>query len=88
MRFGFPSGYVADALQGLEVLVELGRGTDPRLAATVQLLLGKQDRQGRWRNEYGYRGKLWSDPDPPHGPSKWVTLRACRALKGALRAAR
>jgi hypothetical protein len=31
LRFGFPSGYVADALQGLEVLVELGYGRDERL---------------------------------------------------------
>ena len=59
MRFGFPSGYIADALQGLEVLVELGRGSDRRLAPTVELLLGKQDAQGRWRNEYGYRDRLW-----------------------------
>ena len=87
-HFGFPSGYVADALQGLEVLVEMGRGRDPRLAPTVELVLGKQDEQGRWRNEHAYRGKLWSNTCPPRAPSKWVTLRACRALKGAVGAAR
>ncbi len=87
-QFGFPSGYVADALQGLEVLVELGHGKDPRLAPTVDLVLGKQNEQGRWRNESGYRGKLWVDLDPPRMPSKWVTLRACRALKGAYRPSR
>ncbi|MEP6758373.1 MAG: nitrogen fixation protein NifH [Actinomycetota bacterium] len=87
-RFGFPSGYVADALQGLEVLVEVSHGRDPRLAPTVELVLGKQDDHGRWRNEHGYRGKLWVDTDPPRAPSKWVTLRACRALKGAVHAPR
>ena len=35
-----------------------------------------------------YRGKLWVDTDPPRAPSKWVTLRACRALKGAVHARR
>jgi len=87
-RFGFPSAYVADALQGLEVLVEMGHGRDQRLTPTVDLVLGKQDEHGRWRNEHAYRGKLWVDTDPPRAPSKWVTLRACRALKGAVHARR
>ena len=86
-RFGFPLGYVADALQGLEALVELGRGRDRRLAPAVELVLGKQDADGRWQNERAHQGKLWANT-PPHTPSKWVTLRACRALKGAFRAAR
>jgi hypothetical protein len=82
-KLGFPSGYVADVLQVLEVLAELGHGRDPRLGDTIDLVLGKQDREGRWRNEYPYRGKLWADVDEPRGPSKWVTLRACAVLKAA-----
>ncbi len=81
---GFPSGYVADILQVLEVLAELGHAGDPRLEQALAWLLGKQDEHGRWRNEYPYRGKLWADVDPPGGPSKWVTLRACRVLRAAL----
>jgi hypothetical protein len=83
-QLGFPLGFVADALQGLEVAVELGRGRDPRLRPTVEMVLAKQDAQGRWRNEYPYRGKLWADVDEPRRPSKWVTLRACRALRGSV----
>ena len=82
-RFGFPSGYVADVLQNLEVLAELGHAKDPRLGHAIELVLSKQDRQGRWRNEHPYRGRLWTDVDPHRGPSKWVTLRACRVLKSA-----
>jgi hypothetical protein len=81
-QLGFPQGFVADALQGLEALVELGHGRDPRLEPTVSLVLAKQDAYGRWRNEYPYRGKLWAEVDEPRRPSKWVTLRACRALRG------
>lgn len=83
-RFGFPSGYVADALQNLEVLAELGHGRDPRLANAIELVVSKQDPDGRWKNEYPYRGKLWLDVDRPGAPSKWVTLRACTVLKAAL----
>jgi hypothetical protein len=81
-RFGFPSGYVADVLQNLEVLCELGYGGDPRLERAIGEVVAKQDPQGRWRNEYAYNGKTWIDIERQGKPSKWVTLRACRVLKG------
>lgn len=83
-KLGFPSGYVADVLQNLEALSELGHAKDPRLGSAIELVLSKQGRDGRWRNEYPYRGKLWADVDGPRAKSKWVTLRACSVLKAAL----
>lgn len=83
-RLGFPSGYVADMLQNLEVLAELGHARDPRLARAIDLVLSKQDRDGRWRNEQPYRGKTWVPVERWGGSSKWVTLRACGVLKQAL----
>lgn len=83
-KLGFPSGYVADVLQNLEVLAELGRASDPRLEHATEWLLAKQDEQGRWRNEYRYAGKLWAEVDDARAPSKWVTLRACAFLRAAL----
>jgi hypothetical protein len=80
-RFGFPLFYVTDVLQNLEVLTRLGYATDPRLAAAVQLLLGKQQEHGRWKMEYTYNGKTWVDIEEKSKPSKWVTLRALRVLK-------
>jgi hypothetical protein len=82
-KLGFPSGYVADVLQNLEVLCELGYGRDPRLAPAIEWPLAKQDGQGRWRNAYAYNGKTWVDIESQGQPSKWVTLRACRALRAA-----
>jgi hypothetical protein len=83
-KLGFPSGYVADVLQNLEVLAELGQARNPKLGNALDLVLSKQDANGRWRNEYPYRGKLWADVDRPREPSKWVTLRACAVLRAAL----
>ena len=82
-KLGFPSGYVADVLQNLEVLCELGHGRDPRLARAIEWLLAKQDERGRWRNEYAYNGKTWVDFERQGQPSKWVTLRASRVLRAA-----
>lgn len=78
---GFPSGYVADVLQNLEVLAEAGRGRDRRLRPAVEWLLSRQDAQGRWQNEAAYTGRLWTNFERQGRPSKWVTLRACHVLK-------
>ncbi len=80
-RLGFPSGYIADVLQNLEVLCELGRGRDRRIEPAIRWVLSMQDALGRWRNEYAYNGKTWVDIEKQGKPSKWVTLRACRVLK-------
>jgi hypothetical protein len=83
-KLGFPSGYVADVLQNLEVLAELGRARDARLRHATDWLLARQDGLGRWTNEYAYNGKTWVDFERQGRPSKWVTLRACRYLRAAL----
>jgi hypothetical protein len=81
-KFGYPLGYVTDVLLNLEALVEGGCGSDPRLSEAIELVLAKQDEQGRWKMEYSYNGKTWADVEQKGQPSKWVTLRALRMLKG------
>jgi hypothetical protein len=44
---GFPIGYVSDALQTVEVLVEFGHGADPRLAAAMAWVEAGQNVNGR-----------------------------------------
>jgi hypothetical protein len=83
-KVGFPSGYVADVLQNLEVLCELGYARDPRLANALDLVVSKQRADGTWRNEYAYNRKTWGDIERQGQPSRWVTLRACAVLRQAL----
>jgi len=80
-QFGIPLGYIADVLQNLEALAALGRGQDPRAQQAAEWVLNKQDERGRWVMEYSYNGKLWSDIEQKGQPSKWVTLRALRAVR-------
>jgi hypothetical protein len=82
-KFGFPSGYVSDVLQIVEVLGELGYGADPRLARALELIESAQGDDGRWKNRYAYNGKTWIDIERQGQPSKWVTLRACSVLEAA-----
>ncbi len=87
-RFGYPLGYVTDVLLNLEALAEAGCGGDPRVQGAIDLVLSRQDEQGRWKMEYSYQGKMWIDIEKKGRPSKWVTLRALRALKLAAAAER
>ena len=80
-KFGYPLGYVTDVLLNVEALAEAGCGPDPRVQRAIDLVLSQQDDQGRWTMAYGYHGKMWADVEKKGQPSKWVTLRALRALK-------
>jgi hypothetical protein len=80
-KFGYPLGYVTDVLLNLEALAEAGHGDGPCLREAVELVLAKQNEQGRWKMEYSYNGKMWADVEQKGQPSKWVTLRAVRMLK-------
>ncbi len=82
-KLGFPLSYWSDVLETTAVLVELGYGDDPRLTNALQLILSKQDAQGRWKLENALSGKMWADIEEKGKPSKWVTLRALRVLKRA-----
>jgi hypothetical protein len=79
-KFGFPVFYVTDLLQLVEALILVGKGDDPRLRNSFDLILGKQDSQGRWPLEYAYIGKMWVEFGEKKKPNKWVTIRAHKVL--------
>jgi hypothetical protein len=83
-QFRFPSFWGSDILQIAETFAGLGYGADPRLSDTLDLILSKQDEQGRWPLEYiDYNHKMWVKYGSRGKPNKWVTLRVLRALKRA-----
>jgi hypothetical protein len=82
-KLGFPLSYWSDVLETISNLVELGFGKDPRLVSGLNWIVGKQNDEGRWKLENSLNGKMWVDIETKGRPSKWVTLRALRVLKGA-----
>jgi hypothetical protein len=80
-KFGFPVFYITDLLQNVDALARLGFAGDPRLANAIELILEKQDQDGRWALDFDYTGKTWVDFGKKKQPNKWVTLRVLRALK-------
>lgn len=80
---GFPLSYWSDALETLANLIDLGYAADPRLQAGLEWLESKRAPDGRWKLENNLNKKMWVDIETQGKPSKWVTLRALKALKRA-----
>lgn len=78
-QLGFPLGYGCDVLEAVDVLVQLGHGGDERLRRAIDLVVAKQDSEGRWLLERTLP-KTWTSFGRRNRPSKWVTLRALRML--------
>jgi hypothetical protein len=54
-KFRYPLGTSADVLQNLEVLAALGQAENPKLANALDLVISKQNPQGRWLLEHTYK---------------------------------
>jgi len=79
-KFGFPLMYQTDALEILDILTALGV-RDERMDDAAELVRAKQLPDGRWLAENSYGDRMLVPFDEKGAPSKWVTLRAMRALR-------
>jgi hypothetical protein len=80
LRFGFPLMYQTDALEILGILTGLGY-KDERMNEAVDLVISKQNDQGRWILENTFNGRYQVNIEQKGKPSKWITLHALRMLK-------
>lgn len=78
LNFGFPLNYQSDLVELCDVLARLDYGPDPRLGRLLELVLAAQTSDGRWLKQYGTRAFQVEEKGQP---SKWVTIRALRAIK-------
>jgi hypothetical protein len=72
--------YQNDVLEVLVILTKLGVN-DERMTEAVDLVLSKQDPQGRWKLENTFNGRFQVNIERKGEPSKWITLKALTALK-------
>jgi len=72
--------YQTDALEILGILTKLGY-KDNRMQDAIDLVVSKQDSQGRWVLENSYNGRYQVNIERKGEPSKWITLNALRVLK-------
>jgi hypothetical protein len=86
LKFGFPYLGQTDALEILNILTKLNY-RDERMQEAIDLVISKQDNQGKWRlenlpppQETFYRN-FSTNIEQKGSPSKWITLNALRVLK-------
>lgn len=84
LRFGFPLMYQTDVLEILGILTRLGYH-DERIQEAIDLLISKQDNQGKWKLESTFNGRFQTNIEQKGKPSKWITLNALRVLKNFYR---
>lgn len=84
-RFGFPLQWTSDILDVLESVACSVTPTDKRIQEGLDIVLKKQDKQGRWTCEKHPKGGKWIEQyvalEKIGEPSKWVSLHAQRLLK-------
>jgi len=78
LTLGVPRAW--DLLSALKALAAHGYAHNARFAPLLELLLERQDGQGRWR--CGSVSRTWPI-EKRNQPSKWITLDALRLLKRA-----
>ena len=80
LRLGFPLMYQTDILEILDILTKIGI-KDERMQDAVDIVVSKQDDQGRWTLENTFNGRFITNIETKGKPSKWITLNAIRVLK-------
>ena len=80
-RFGFPLFYQSDVLEILDAITKLGI-KDSRMDHAIKLILDSQQEGGFWLLKHTFNGKMWIDIEEKHKPSKWITFKALRILRG------
>ena len=85
LEFGFPLQWDSDVLELLDLLAPSVAPEDERIQEGMELVLGKQDADGRWPCEKHPKGGRWMEKfvafDELGRPSKWVTLHAMKMLR-------
>jgi len=80
LQFGFPLMWQTDALEIMGILTRLGY-RDKRMQEALDLVISKQDGQGRWELESTFNGRFQTNIERKGRPSKWITLNALKVLK-------
>jgi hypothetical protein len=79
-QFGFPLLWKIDALEVLDLLTKLGY-KDDRMQDAIDLVVSKQEMNGRWLLEKSFNGRVQVNIEQKDKESKWITLFALKVLK-------
>lgn len=81
LRLPYPGRWHYDILRALDAFRFAGVKWDERMRAAIEVLLKKRSRNGLWKLQANYPGKLHFEMERPGTDSRWNTLRAIRVLE-------
>lgn len=79
--FSFPPRWYFDVLRGLDYFCKTKAPWDPRLSASVDVLIGHRSKDGRWKAQNKHKGETHFELEPSRQPSRMNTFRALRVLR-------
>jgi hypothetical protein len=82
-KLAFPTCYHFDVLRALDHLRAAGVAPDERMTEAISMVESKRDADGRWPLEHWHEDNVVIPMEELDRPSRWVTLRALRALRWA-----
>jgi hypothetical protein len=84
-QFGYPLRFDSDVLEVLELMAPHISPNEEGIQGSLELVLSKQGKDGRWLCEKEPKGGRWMGKfiglEPIGEPSKWVTLHCVMMLK-------
>jgi hypothetical protein len=81
LKFPYPSRWKYDVLRALDYFQYANIPWDDRLKPALDILLKKRTKDGTWKLNAKYPGKLHIEMEKAGKASRWNTLRAMRVLK-------
>ena len=84
LTISFPNAWYYDLARVLDYFRNARPEPDGRMDEALDILESKRDADGRWPLDHAYHDRLLVDLGESEGqPSRWITLRALRALRWA-----
>ncbi len=81
LMLSYPSRWRYDILRCLDYFRDSGAAYDERMNDAFEVILNKQNGDGKWPLQSRHHGLTHFDMEKQGGPSRWNTLRALRVLK-------
>lgn len=81
LNFPYPYRWKYDILRALDYFQYSNTTFDKRMLPALEILLKKRNKDGTWKVNAKYPGKIHFEMEKAGNPSRWNTLRVLRAFK-------
>lgn len=81
LRFPYPCRWKYDVLRAMDYFQNADRSWDPRMSEALEVILKKRVKNGTWKLNAAYAGRVHFTMEKAGKSSRWNTLRALRVLR-------